>query len=140
MNFVALTPATSFEQTGGGGRMDERVLLYWLLDRAWGIHGSRAALYVLQDYASTTSFERAVNMFDPKSINEQIAEDFVSSLANQIREEKEPGKVGSSQRFRGIAPHLFEDRCPARRRRDEGNVRDGLASCVDCSRVSVSGR
>lgn len=40
VNFVALTPATSFEQTGGGGRIDERVLLYWLLDRAWGIHGS----------------------------------------------------------------------------------------------------
>jgi len=31
VNFVALTPATSFEQTGGGGRKDERVLLYWLL-------------------------------------------------------------------------------------------------------------
>ena len=55
VNFVALTPATSFEQTGGGGRMDERVLLYWLLDRAWGIHGSRASLYVMQDYASATS-------------------------------------------------------------------------------------
>src|SRR5579863_871937 len=25
VNFVALTPATSFEQTGGGGRIDERV-------------------------------------------------------------------------------------------------------------------
>src|SRR5262249_38411767 len=44
INFVALTPATSFEQTGGGGRIDERVLLYWLLDRAWHIHGSRASL------------------------------------------------------------------------------------------------
>ena len=63
MNFVALTPATSFEQTGGGGRMDERVLLYWLLDRAWGIHGSLASLYVMQDYASAASFKRGSGCF-----------------------------------------------------------------------------
>src|ERR1700676_4881944 len=68
VNFVALTPATSFEQTGGGGRMDERVLLYWLLDQAWGIHGSRASLYVMQDYASTASFERLVDAFDPQMV------------------------------------------------------------------------
>ncbi len=99
LNFVALTPATSFEQTGGGGRMDERVVLYWLLDRAWGIHGSRAALYVLQDYASTNSFERAVNIFDPQSINEQIATEFILSLEDQIREEKELEKIDLRQRF-----------------------------------------
>src|SRR4051812_35771801 len=60
VNFVALTPGTSFEQTGGGGRIDERVLLYWLLDRAWGVHGPLASLYVMQDYALTGSFKRAV--------------------------------------------------------------------------------
>jgi hypothetical protein len=64
VNFVALTPPTSFEQTGGGGRIDERVLLYWLLDRAWDIHGSRASLYVMQDYAKTSSFEWRVEAFD----------------------------------------------------------------------------
>ena len=67
VNFVALTPATSFEQTGGGGRMDERVLLYWLLDRAWGIHGSRASLYVMRDYAKTASFKRGIKAFDFKN-------------------------------------------------------------------------
>ena len=60
VNFVALTPATSFEQTGGGGRMDERVLLYWLLDRAWGISGSRASLYVMRDYAGTAPFRAGI--------------------------------------------------------------------------------
>ena len=74
VNFVALTPATSFEQTGGGGRMDERVLLYWLLDRAWGIHGSRASLYVMQDYARTAPFERGLEAFDFGKLNEQIAD------------------------------------------------------------------
>lgn len=34
INFVALTPATSFDQTAGGGRIDERALLYWQIGRA----------------------------------------------------------------------------------------------------------
>lgn len=105
VNFVALTPATSFEQTGGGGRIDERVLLYWLLDRAWGIHGSRASLYVMQDYAGTPSFEPAVGAFDLKKVNKQIADEFVSSLAKQVREEIAAGKPDLHSRFeelRGI--------------------------------------
>lgn len=133
VNFVALTPATSFEQTGGGGRMDERVLLYWLLDRAWGIHGSRAALYVLQDYASTASFERAVNSFDTDLINEQIAADFVSSLAEQVREERESGKLDLQHRFEELR-RVFsrvdarpEDGATKRRTRWIGELRRLLA-------------
>jgi hypothetical protein len=99
VNFVALTPATSFEQTGGGGRMDERVLLYWLLDRAWGIHGSRASLYVMRDYAKTASFKRGIKAFDFKNVNEQIADEFVSSLAKQVKEEKAAGKPDMRTRF-----------------------------------------
>ena len=105
VNFVALTPATSFEQTGGGGRMDERVLLYWLLDRSWGIHGSLASLYVMQDYASAASFKRGVDAFDFKQVNEQIAAEFVSSLAKRIKEDQAAGKPDLQSRFeelRGI--------------------------------------
>jgi hypothetical protein len=105
VNFVALTPATSFEQTGGGGRMDERVLLYWLLDRAWGIRKSRASLYVLKDYARTNSFKRWVNAFDSKKLNKQIADGFVASLEKQVREEIAAGKPDLRARFeelRGI--------------------------------------
>ena len=99
VNFVALTPATSFEQTGGGGRMDERVLLYWLLDRAWGIHGSRASVYVMRDYASTASFKRGLAAFEHGNLNVQIADEFVSSLAKQVREQKAAGKPDMRTRF-----------------------------------------
>ena len=63
--------------------MDERVLLYWLLDRAWGIHGPLASLYVMQDYAGVASFKREVDAFDFEQLNEQIATEFVASLAKQ---------------------------------------------------------
>ncbi len=105
VNFVALTPATSFEQTGGGGRLDERVLLYWLLDRAWGISGSRASLYVMRDYAGIAPFRRGLDAFDFDKLNEQIADEFVSSLAKQVREDIAAGKPDLRTRFdelRGI--------------------------------------
>jgi hypothetical protein len=105
VNFVALTPATSFEQTGGGGRIDERVLLYWLLDRAWGIHGSLASLYVMSDYAFPQRFSRQVDAFDLKrktkdiTINEQIAAEFVSILAKCVGEAQIAGKPDLHSRF-----------------------------------------
>jgi hypothetical protein len=105
VNFVALTPATSFEQKGGGGRIDERVLLYWLLHRAWNIHGSRASLYVMQDYANTSSFEWRVEHFDFSKLNEQLADEFVASLAMQVLADRKAGKPDLQARFeelRGI--------------------------------------
>jgi hypothetical protein len=105
VNFVALTPATSFDQTGGGGRLDERVLLYWLLDSAWGVHGPRASLYVMQDYARTASFEKALEAFDSTKLNQQIADEFVSALGKQVQGEVAAGKPDMWTRFeelRGI--------------------------------------
>jgi hypothetical protein len=102
VNFVALTPATSFEQTGGGGRIDERVLLYWLLDRAWGIRDSRASLYVMQDYAGTASFKRGVDAFDFDKLNEQVANSFVESLAKQVQEDIAAGRPDLRSRFEDL--------------------------------------
>lgn len=102
VNFVALTPGTSFEQTGGGGRMDERVLLYWLLDRAWGIHGPLASLYVMQDYATTGSFKWWVDAFDSAQINEQLAEAFVSALAEEVSRAKAAGQPDLRSRFEDL--------------------------------------
>jgi hypothetical protein len=105
INFIALTPATSFEQTGGGGRIDERVLLYSLLNKAWNIHGSLPALYVMKDYASTASFKRSVDAFDPQRVNKQIATEFVASLNKCVNDEKAAGNPDMRSRFeelRGI--------------------------------------
>jgi len=100
VNFIALTPGTSFEQTGGGGRIEERVLLYWLLDRAWKIHGALASLYVMRDYATKTdSFERAVDAFDSTQLNEQLAAAFVSGLAKQVADEQTAGQPDMRSRF-----------------------------------------
>lgn len=99
VNFVALTPGTSFEQTGGGGRRDERALLYWLLDRAWGIRGPVASLYVMQDYASTDSFKWWVENFDKSLVNEQLAAGFVSALQQCVAQDEADGRPDLRSRF-----------------------------------------
>jgi hypothetical protein len=99
VNFIALTPGTSFEQTEGGGRIEERVLLYWLLDRAWKIHGSLASLYVMRDYATADRFKRAVEEFDSSKLNEELAAAFVSGLAEQIVQERTAGQPDMRARF-----------------------------------------
>jgi hypothetical protein len=82
MNLIALTPQTSFQQSGDSGRVEERVLLYWLLDAAWGIHGLRSSIYVMQANAPG-SFEGRVKAFDPSAINEEMATTFRTVLTQQ---------------------------------------------------------
>ncbi|MDF0591544.1 DEAD/DEAH box helicase [Candidatus Methanocrinis natronophilus] len=39
VNFISLTPGTSFDMSSGTGIGDERALLYWLLKEEWGLQG-----------------------------------------------------------------------------------------------------
>jgi hypothetical protein len=80
MNFVSFTPGTSFEQKAGLGIQQERALIYWLLDRAWGISGKAAARNVLRGRAQAAGFEWLVQTFDRSSIDESIASAFGTAL------------------------------------------------------------
>ncbi len=95
---TALTPSTSFDHTNGGGRVEERVLLYKLLDRAWGIQGSKASLYVMQGDAPK-SFEPRLRKFDSRMLSNQLADDFVASLTNHMQAERETGNPDLRMRF-----------------------------------------
>ena len=83
VNFIALTPGTSFEQSDGGGRASERVLIFWLLDRAWGISERAAARYVLRDFVGAARFQRLIEDFDTGTIDASLCERFVRSLREE---------------------------------------------------------
>jgi hypothetical protein len=99
VRFIALTPGTSFEQNQGCGRIDERVLLYWLLDKAWNIHGRLPSLYVMQAYAGITSFQREVEYFDDSRVNKDIASAFVSKLDEEMKADQAAGRPDLRLRF-----------------------------------------
>lgn len=138
VNFIALTPGTSFEQNSWGGRIEERVLLYWLLDRAWAVHGQLASLYVMQDYAGTDSFKRAVENFEHSKVNEPLADAFVSRLGERVAKEQAAGQPDMRSRFEELR-RIFcrsdahpEQGATSRRTKWIGELRRLLASvCLE---------
>lgn len=99
VNFIALTPTTSFEQSKGGGRYDERVLLYHLLDAEWQFHGRKAALHVLRNQAGSDSFQAHLDRFEQDRVNTEIKDHFTAALAQSIARDQNRMAPDLKQRF-----------------------------------------
>lgn len=83
LNFISFTPGTSFDLKSALGTAEERVLIYWLLQRAWDLSGT-AALNVLQGYAGTDNFRLAIEVFRSENeIDETLAKSFIDALARR---------------------------------------------------------
>ncbi|MDA0698837.1 MAG: helicase-related protein [Chloroflexi bacterium] len=80
LNFISFTPGTSFDLRSALGTAQERVLIYWLLRRAWDLRGT-AALNVLQGYAGTENFRLAVDEFlSANEIDASLEKSFKDAL------------------------------------------------------------
>lgn len=100
LNFISFTPQTSFELKSSLGKVEERILLYWLLDRAWGLRGT-TPLNVLQGGVKNTGwFRHMVGQFDPeKRIDDSLAERFVKDLKRRSDEDAAAGRPDLRSRF-----------------------------------------
>ena len=97
LNLVALTPGTSFEQSGGAGRADERVLLYWLLREAWSLGDRAAPKNILQGWVkSADDFRYRLRAFDRTKIDAGIADEFARTLDHRIAKETAQGQRRSA--------------------------------------------
>jgi len=80
LNFVSFTPGTSFDLKSSLGKAEERMLLYWLLDRAWRIGGT-GPLNVLQGHMDKNRFRESVKSYShEKDIDESLAQAFEEGL------------------------------------------------------------
>lgn len=79
INFISFTPATSFELKSQLGVMDERVLLYWLLVRAWNVTGVTVR-NMLSGNADSKVFRKNVDAFARDDINSEIADRFTQEI------------------------------------------------------------
>jgi hypothetical protein len=80
VNFVSFTPGTSFDLKSGMGMARERVLLYWLLQHAWGFQKA-SAYNVLRGDMGPKPFRSRVDNFDPTLIESSLESKFISDLA-----------------------------------------------------------
>lgn len=102
VNFIALTPTTSFEQSKGGGRYDERVLLYHLLDAEWQFNGRKAALHVLRNQAGSDSFQAHLDYFNHGRVNPEIRAHFATELAQSNARDRRRKSLDLKQRFEAL--------------------------------------
>ena len=89
VNFISFTPSTSFDLRSRTGVMEERALLYWLLDPIWHLRGRMGPLNVLQDEAGTANFRQLVSKFQrDREIDSTLAESFRQAVLQHDNEEK----------------------------------------------------
>jgi len=140
VNFVSFTPGTSFELGMRGGIWSERVLLYDLLERAWGKHVVRGAgaINLLRATASFESFESGVRGFDRSSVDAALAEGFIAALRRHDAALAAERTATLEQRFDDLRQRMTRSREKRKDadRRDQlqllGDLRSLLASsCVD---------
>ena len=84
INFISITPSTSLDLKNSVGTRDERVLLYWLVRRAWGseLTDGAASMNVFQGNIQNAKRFRSYvkNEFPRKDIDAGLARDFVANL------------------------------------------------------------
>ena len=109
VNYLALTPGTSFDLRSSMGTREERVLLYHLLQRVWPDQ-HKAPMNLLQGYVKNTShFRWKLKEFTrSKRIDEDLAKAFKDRLLKEgegLRETYEE----LCQRFRRSRLHIPRD-------------------------------
>ena len=105
VNFISLTPGTSFDLKSSLGQVEERGLLYRLLVEAWDLsERSAAPEKVLQGGASLKRFRQEVAEYRGKHIDPTLTGKFMEALADH-------GGAGYGYRSR------FEALCEAARHR-----------------------
>lgn len=112
VNFISLTPQTSFK-LGGMGRSDERVMLYWLLREAWSFGEAAAPKNVFQGTSGKDSFRQQLDYFDPDCVDaEWKKNDFPEALAAhpKLRARFDALCAAYSHANRDVAPETSQER------------------------------
>jgi hypothetical protein len=87
VNFISFTPATSFDLRDGLGQVHERVLLYWMLRKAWLLGTGKAAMNVFRGQVGVDRFRRHVEAFDPTRIDVSAQEAFERALSKRMKQD-----------------------------------------------------
>ncbi len=105
LNFVALTPGTSFDLKNATGRKEERVLLYWMLQRIWKFQGA-AAKNVFQVRVEPECFRKMLSGFDVSSISRRLLGNFRAALRDNIQHCREENQMTLKVRFNHLCRQM----------------------------------
>ena len=133
VNLIALTPGTSFERHSATGIQSERVLLYALLNRSWGLRGAGPMNVLQATTRKAETFRAALRAFEG-NLAPDIADRFAESLALRETHDRAAGNETLRERFDQLCTefHRTRQRVPAeqqlRRRVLVGELRAMVAA------------
>lgn len=102
LNFVTLTPETSFDPKSRGGKASERALLYRALKKAWDFGNRAAPVNVLSCYMDPDNFEAESRWIMEQQVEEKLLEAFVARIAKHDEMNISSGKKSLRQRFNDL--------------------------------------
>ena len=104
LNFIALTPGTSFDLKSTMGVVEERAMLYWLLHLAWPeLTRGVAPMNVLEGWADRDRFRNRIQNSSPDDyIDPSMQEGLVEKLLREEEKKRDDGKAGFRQEFEDL--------------------------------------
>jgi hypothetical protein len=139
LNFISFTPRTSLDTRSAMGIAKERALLYWMLNKEWGLGRRAGPKNVLQGGSGLRPFRAELRWFNREGIDRTLTRAFHQRLVEHDRREKRDGRPGLRERFDELSERFahsrLNERLPARDREDRRQLVADLravlaASCV----------
>lgn len=123
VNFISFTPGTSFEQKSSLGVIEERLLLFTLLEGAWGFESRAGAMNILQGDVNRDRFRAQLRTFRfNHRIDPSLAEAFRQRLANVVIQKCQAGEPNISDRFQTLCKEFAYVQTPSPEQRQARNA------------------
>ena len=107
INFIAFTPGTSFDLKSRGGRWEERVVLYWMLQSLWPDSRTGPKNLMQGTIKDAGRFRSRLRRFqDEEELDSDLRKAFKRAVCGRIRQERGQGKPTLFQRYQDLC-HRF---------------------------------
>lgn len=117
INFVALTPGTSFEMSSGTGIGEERALLFWMLKDEWNLDDGKP-MNVFRGGMTLMNFKRLVGKYPKNEIDPQLKASFLSLLHNCENNAVNNSRTGLGKRVQELSKAFMEPGMGVHRKRE----------------------
>ena len=139
VNFIAFTPGTSFDLKSRGGRWEERIVLYWMLQSLWPDPRTGPKNLMQGGVKDTQWFRQRLRQFDDEqTLDSGLRKAFKNAVRRRIQEERPRGEHTLGQRYRDLCRRFGKVRKQVKKvDRDEqsrflGDMRTLLAAtCIE---------
>lgn len=117
INFVALTPGTSFEMSSGIGIGEERALLFWMLKDEWNLDDGKP-MNVFRGGMTLMNFKRLVGNYPKNEIDPQLRASFLSLLHDCEDNAVNNSRTGLGKRVQELSRAFMEPGMGVHRKRE----------------------